>query len=693
MQAKDGTWRWFLVHGQARWNEHGAPVRMAGSTIDITAQKQAESALHTMEERFRQLAEGSSEVFWLIQPQPEQLLYISPSFERIWGIGADHVQANPGEWIDSIHQEDRGAVQQARSDLIASQGRSTYDIEYRIVRPDGTLRWIHDRASLIVDERGSPALISGIAGDVTDRRRSEEVEREMNQRISALVEASPLPIVALSGEGIVTGWNPAAERVFGYSAAEALGHYLPIVPPDQDEQFRAFRREVMAGSPFMGRQVRRRHKNGADLDLTISTALLRRADGRVLGLMVIYEDVTEQRRMEQMSRQLQDRMLESQKLESLGVLAGGIAHDFNNLLTLILGNTHLARSELSPRSPAFESLQQVELATLRASELTAQMLAYAGKGRFVIGPVDLTAVLRGSAPLLEAALPGGARLRFELAEELPVIEADPAQLQQVLVNLVTNAGEALQRTRRSVTIRTGSFHADRGYLVSTVLPKDLPEGTYAYVEVEDEGTGMSQEIQDRMFEPFFSTRFSGRGLGLAAVLGIVRRHRGTVRVDSHPGQGTVIRVLFPVVGSASRVSRSQYPEIGMPRVSAEVLLVDDEEGVLTLMRRFLERAGYSVRTASSGEEGLARFRESRGSLSAVILDLNMPGMGGDEALLAIRALDPELPVIVTSGYSEEEVGRRCAGARISAVLPKPYLPAELIEEVRRAIMGAHPRPG
>jgi CheY-like chemotaxis protein len=202
---------------------------------------------------------------------------------------------------------------------------------------------------------------------------------------------------------------------------------------------------------------------------------------------------------------------------------------------------------------------------------------------------------------------------------------------------------------------------------------------------------MSDDIKRRMFEPFFSTRFSGRGLGLAAVLGIVRRHRGTVAVASESGRGTTVRVLFPVAGGLTHSSATAMEARGLQEVSAQVLLVDDEAGVLTLMRRFLERAGYSVRTASSGEEGLACFRECRGSLSVVILDLNMPGMGGDAALLAIRALDPGLPVIVTSGYSEEEVGRRCAGAQISAFLPKPYLPAGLIEEVRRAVTAARPR--
>jgi CheY-like chemotaxis protein len=305
--------------------------------------------------------------------------------------------------------------------------------------------------------------------------------------------------------------------------------------------------------------------------------------------------------------------------------------------------------------------------------------------------VDLSAVVRESTALLEAAIPGPGHLKLELGASVPAIEADPSQVRQILVSLVTNAGEALENGHGTVTVRTGSLIADQAYLQSTALPDRPPEGRYGFLEVVDDGTGMSEAVQQRMFEPFYSTRFSGRGLGLAAVSGIVRRHRGTIQVTSAPGEGTAIRVLFPLAGRPERAELAPCAVAGEP-AEGKVLLVDDEADVLRLMRKFLGRAGFEVHPAASGEEGLARFKELGGSLDAVILDLTMPGMGGDELLAAIRQLDQTVPVIVASGYTEDEVARRCAGLNISAFLPKPYLPAELTAELRRAITAGRPRP-
>lgn len=422
----------------------------------------------------------------------------------------------------------------------------------------------------------------------------------------------------------------------------------------------------------------------------ISTAPLRNPEGTAVGLVAIYEDVTERRRVERISRQLQERLVEAQKLESLGVLAGGIAHDFNNLLTLILGNTHLARSETMQPGPVQEALREIEQATHRATELTAQMLAYAGKGRFIIGPVDLGNLIHDAAPLLEAAVPGGARLQVEVPASLPAVEGDPAQLRQVLTNLLTNAGEALVDGGGTITVRAGAVEVSREELIRTMLPQELVPGRYLRLEVQDGGAGMTAEVQQRIFEPFFSTRFAGRGLGLPAVLGIVRRHRGTLQIDSRPGQGTRVSVYLPL--AAPQRSLAPTDAAGEGDVTAMVLVVDDEEDVLRLTRRLLERNGLRVLAAGSGEEALARFRERRAEIGAVVMDLTMPGMGGDEALGAIRALDREIPVILMSGYSEEEVARRCGVLELTAFLPKPYLPAELIDEVRRALRVDRPRP-
>ncbi len=691
LRARDGSWRWFVAHGQARWNAQGQPVRMAGSTIDITGQKLAERALTESEERLRRLAEQSDEVFWYAQLEPERMLYLSPAFEQLWGLSVAEVTADPRRRLAAIHPEDRERIRAAWESVIRPTAEGHFDVEYRVIRPDGTVRWVHDRASLLRDDAGRPSQVCGIAGDITDRKLAEARIREANRQLQSLIDAAPLPIVALDPAGVVTRWNPAAEVAFGWTAREILGQRLPIVPDELEEEFRQFREEVGDhGGGFRGRLTRRRHRDGRDLEVMISTAPLRNPEGKMVGLVAIYEDVTERRRVERVSRQLQERLVEAQKLESLGVLAGGIAHDFNNLLTLILGNTHLARSETTQPGPAQEALREIEQATHRATELTAQMLAYAGKGRFIIGPVDLGTLVRDAAALLEAAVPPGARLQVEVPASLPAVEGDPAQLRQVLTNLLTNAGEALSEGSGTITIRAGAAEVSREELIRTMLPQELVPGRYLRLEVQDDGTGMTAEVQQRIFEPFFSTRFAGRGLGLPAVLGIVRRHRGTVQIESRPGQGTRVSVYLPL--AAPQRALAPTGTAGGGDLTAMVLVVDDEEDVLRLTRRLLERNGLRVLTAGSGEEALARFRERRTEIGAVVLDLTMPGMGGDEALGAIRALDREIPVILMSGYSEEEVARRCGVLELTAFLPKPYLPAELIDEVRRALRADRPRP-
>ena len=685
MRARDGGWRWFMVHGQAVWDA-GHPVRMAGAAIDITGRKESEHRIRELEERFFRFAEQSTEVFWLTQADPERVLYVSPSFERIWGYSPAALYADPHLWLAAIAAEDRPAVERAWHALV-SRGDGGYDIEYRITRPDGRVRWIHDRATLVRDPLAGTVHLSGIAGDSTDRKHAELLERVATRRVRAVVDASPLPIVTMDRGGIVTGWNPAAERLYGYTAAEAVGGLPPIIPPEGRESFRRLIEATQRDGGVRQRATTRRHKNGTTLEINISTAPLRDHTGEVNGLVAIHEDVTEQRRAERADQQFQERLLEAQKLESIGVLAGGIAHDFNNLLTLVLGNAHLARAAVPAEHPATEPLRQVEQASLRAAELTAQMLAYAGRGQFVVGPVDPSGVVLDSAGLLQAALPGSARLVLEPAVALPAIEADPSQLRQVLVNLITNAGEALPGGRGAVTIRTGLLHATGEFLVTTLLPQVAQPGAHVYFEVEDEGSGISEEVQRRMFEPFFSTRFPGRGLGLAAVLGIVRRHRGTIAVETAPGR-TVIRTLFPLAG---RPPAAPVPAPATPP-RASILLVDDERDVLRLMQTFLERAGYEVATAEDGEEALARFRELQERLGLVVLDLTMPGMGGDEVLTAMTALNRDVPVMLTSGFSEEEVARRGGRLPNAAFLPKPYLPAELVSEVGRWVRAVPPRP-
>ncbi|MFP4030451.1 MAG: ATP-binding protein [Desulfococcaceae bacterium] len=385
-------------------------------------------------------------------------------------------------------------------------------------------------------------------------------------------------------------------------------------------------------------------------------------------------------------RQMDQRLQRVQKLESLGVLAGGVAHDFNNLLQSVMGNIELALMDLPPDSPATESIFQIESAARRLADLTNQLLAYAGRGKFNTGPVNLADLTAETAGLLRTLLGKRATLKMEPGDEPPVVHADSTQMRQVLMNLITNASEAIGEEEGTITIRTGVSPPADIPPDEAELGAPLSPGRYAWVEVADTGSGMDAETRSRMFDPFFSTKFTGRGLGLAAVLGIVRGHGGAVRVWSQPGEGTTIRLILPRRGDKAKTvadpeSDPESAEKDESPVAGTVLVVDDEPSVLGVTCRALERGGYQVLTAEDGFAAVKAVAENPDAISLVILDLLMPRMDGEATLREIRILEPELPVLLSSGYTDNELSAEIKAMSPSGFLKKPYLPSDLLARV------------
>ncbi len=369
-----------------------------------------------------------------------------------------------------------------------------------------------------------------------------------------------------------------------------------------------------------------------------------------------------------------------QKLESIGVLAGGIAHDFNNLLHVVLGNADLARLQLPGEAPAREHLDEVVRATQRAAELTQQLLAYSGRGAVEIRHLDLSHEVREMATLLRTAISKQATLVWELAPDLPAISADPTQVRQIVMNLITNASDALTDAPGSITLRTG--RADDPAEESSA--KD-----FVFLEVSDTGCGMETSTLQRIFDPFFSTKFTGRGLGLAAVIGIVEGHHGHVRIRTAPGEGTTFRILFPAVPALPDVEPRRTSGANW-RGRGTVLLVEDEEGVREVVTRMLERLGFRVLSAEDGIAALEALDHGDAVVTAVLLDLSMPRMGGSDALRHIRERRPDLPVVLMSGYTQQEVAPRhlIAEGGAAGFLQKPFLPEDLASALRHASKAA-----
>jgi signal transduction histidine kinase len=385
-------------------------------------------------------------------------------------------------------------------------------------------------------------------------------------------------------------------------------------------------------------------------------------------------------------RQGLERRLQSvQKLESLARLAGGVAHDFNNLLVGILGNVGYALSELPESSPLYGALGDAQHAALRAADLTKQMLAYSGKGRFLLERLNLNTLLEEMTPLLGSGLSKKASLTFELAAELPEVEADPAQMRQLILNLLTNAGDALGEQKGVISITTGVMHAERDYLSTTYLDEGLPAGEYVFLQVSDTGPGIEPGAVAKIFDPFFTTKFTGRGLGLAAVLGILRGHRGAIRVDSQRGQGSTFRVLFPVAVEVElEHGPSAPPDSGVFMGQGLVLVADDEETVRNVATRVLAKCGFRVITARDGAEAVKVYAEHAQQIVLVLLDMTMPGLGGDDVFRELQRIRPDVRVVLTSGYSENDVTSAFVGRGLAGFLQKPWVPGELVRTLRRA---------
>jgi len=378
---------------------------------------------------------------------------------------------------------------------------------------------------------------------------------------------------------------------------------------------------------------------------------------------------------------LEQQLLHAQKLESLGILAGGIAHDFNNILTGILGNSSLGMMRVDPDAPVAENLQNIEKAAIRAADLAKQMLAYSGKGMFVVEPINLNQLLDEMIHLLEISVSKKAELKLDLADTLPPVQGDPTQLRQIVMNLVINASEAIAEQSGVIAITTGFRHFDQHYLEGTWFDNAVTEGDYVFLQISDTGCGMDQKTLARIFDPFFTTKFTGRGLGMSAVLGIIRGHKGAIKVQSSPGCGTTFTILMPPCDEPLPERETENSE-EIWRGSGTILLVDDEETICEVGAAMLEQLGYDVITADSGDAALERYQASS-DISLVILDLTMPQLDGEQTFLGLRALDPEVRVIMSSGYSEQEVTKKFTGMGLLDFIQKPYSIQRLQQVMKR----------
>jgi PAS domain S-box-containing protein len=516
------------------------------------------------------------------------------------------------------------------------------------------------------------------AGLVMNRVHARLALEAEEMRFRLLFEQSPDSILLISDGGILDA-NTAASELFGLSCRTLQGCPLEALSPqsqpvgdDTKKTCAAYLEAALAG---IQQQFEWTFLCAEGREAICQVNLTRLDHGDQPILHAIVRDLTAQKQAEADRVALERQLFQAQKMESLGVLAGGIAHDFNNLLMGVLGHLGLALEQLNPLHPVRRNLEAIQKAGQRAAELTRQMLAYSGRGQFIVKHLDLTTQVEEMIHLLEVSIPKTVVLNLQLGKGLPSISADASQIQQVIMNLVINAAEAINEASGTITLATGAQFLRNADMERMLVGQDASPGLFVFLEVADTGCGMDADTLNRIFEPFFTTKFTGRGLGLSAIMGIVRGHQGALSVTSTVGQGTTFKVLFPASEGTAAVWTGQ----------GRVLVVDDDETVRAVARQALELKGFQVLMAQDGREAVEQVRLHPDGIAAVLLDMTMPHMGGEDAFREMRKLQPELRVILSSGYSEVEAMSRFRGKGLKGFLQKPYGPRDLISRIQEAL--------
>ncbi len=538
------------------------------------------------------------------------------------------------------------------------------------------------------------------------RQRNAELDRvvagmrEGEEERHALFQTMTLGVVFQDAQGSITSANPAAQRILGLTLDQLQGR------TSMDPRWRSIRTDgtewpgdehpamvsIRTGEKVQGAVMGVFHppENTTRWIEIDSVPLFHNGENEPGQVYTTFTDITDRHRAQEERRSLEAQVQHSQKLESLGVLAGGIAHDFNNLMMTILGNVDLTLLDLSPDSPVLSNIREVEEAAVRAADLAKQMLAYSGKGSFIVAPLNVNEVVGEMAHLLESSISKKADLTTRLESSVPPIKADATQIRQVVMNLITNASEAIgEDNRGTITITTGVQECSRAYLATSYIDEKQPAGCYVHIEVTDTGCGMDERTKSRLFDPFFSTKFTGRGLGMAAALGIIRGHGGAIIVDSEPGEGSTFRVLFPAIAEEVRESAptAVLPERDVFKGTGTVLVVDDEDSVRRLAVAMVERLGFETLQAADGQEGVEVFEKNADIITCVILDLKMPRMDGCEACLEIKKIREDVPVVLSSAYQEAELSGSGSfdDYGLAGFIRKPYSRKELSATLQRVL--------
>ncbi|MBF0543573.1 MAG: PAS domain S-box protein [Candidatus Riflebacteria bacterium] len=538
-------------------------------------------------------------------------------------------------------------------------------------------RWFYVINSPIRHSDGSFSKQAMII-DITERKLAETELFKSKARLQAIVDNTPILFFGIDRNGIFTLSEGKGLAALGLKPGEMVGksgfEIFPNFPSLPDSIRQAMQGEAFYSTSEVGNRV---------FEVWYSPA--QDQGGKFSGIIGIATDITERKRSEGEQTKLQSMILQMKKLEGLGALAGGIAHDFNNLLTAIMGNIDLGILNLPPENESKKSLEAAKKASQQAANLCRQMLAYSGKSHFVVKPLNLNEEIFEMIKILEISIPKNITLKCDLSHDLPLIEADEVQIRQVIMNLVINASEAITTNIGIISISTKTELCQKQFFQDIWYNFTHPDGMYVCLEISDTGCGMSKETIEKIFDPFYTTKFTGRGLGLPAVLGIVHGHKGAIKIESKLGKGTTFQVYFPPSTEIPQPSERSIPNHSNWQGQGTILFVDDEAVLRELGEKLLRRAGFKVITAADGKEAIFKFSESMGEIVCVILDLIMPNVDGEEAFKKLRNLKPDIRVLISTGFCEQEVIKRFEGEGLVDFLQKPYQYSNIVEKLEEIL--------
>lgn len=685
-------------------------MRLTGSTIDfaysfllfavavagvglglgtlVSRRRLAEQKLADSEAQLDRVIEGAQLGLWewdLGQGAPTT----NRRLARILGYAPEEMEQQAGGWAELIHPDDREWQQAAMSAHLRGDNE-LYEVEYRMRTAEGDWRWIQSRGSVVQrGADGQPVRVSGTHADVSARK---EAEAEIG-RLLKIVESTPDLIFTADSDGRALYANHSMITWWGGVGAEARWQGLAMEHLDLGEVGKTLQKDALPAALATGTwHGEGQISNERGQSIYVSVLALAHHDElrNTSSLSFIMRDVSGQKKAEAERLDQQRAQLKAQQNESLGVLAGGIAHDFNNLMTGVMGNASLVRSVLNEDSEPVEWVGQIEGAAKRAAELCQQMLAYAGRNPIETAEVDLNPLVLNTVNLFRPSLDKRIKVSFEPDPHPRKVMVAGTQLQQVVMNLLLNAADAIEAGEGHIRLKCTHRKIDPATDAERFPRQDLPKGDCVFLEVSDDGSGMSEETRERIFEPFFTTKFTGQGLGLAAVSGFVRSHGGAVGVESAMGEGTSFYVAIPAV---EEVAEAPVDVVAVPpkkpagtwKGSGNILVVDDDTVVMLVTKRLCESMGFNVIEAVDGVEGVEKFAEHKTDLQAVLLDLTMPRKDGFTAHAEMHEINPDVPVILISGYAQKLAELPPSAIHPAGVLPKPFGRKQLMERLRAAL--------